>query len=123
MANWKPGGDSEFRHFLPTLSSRDRQALVLLGTVAFFASFFALQPVLPTPLPLPPFVAVIDLNHADEATLIRLPGIGPALARRIVAYRNLHGPFSQLEALQRVKGIGPVLGEGLRPYVSLSLPD
>jgi len=108
---------------LPTLSNHDRQALVWLGAVAFFVSFFVLQPALPTPLPLPPFVAVIDLNHADETTLVRLPGIGPALARRIVAYRNLHGPFSRLEALQRVKGIGPVLGAALRPYVRLSSPD
>jgi len=106
---------------LPTLSSHDLLALVLLGVIALAVSLFALQPALPTPPPLPPFVAVIDLNHADEATLTRLPGIGPALARRIVAYRNLHGPFSQLEALQRVKGIGPVLGAALRPYVRL--PD
>lgn len=49
----------------------------------------------------------VDLNRADAAALEALPGIGPALARRIVEYRKLHGPFRRVEDVQQVPGIGP----------------
>jgi len=48
----------------------------------------------------------VDLNQADEATLTSLPGIGPALARRIVEARR-ERPFRSVEDLARVRGIGP----------------
>ena len=49
----------------------------------------------------------VDLNHADPETLQRLPGIGPALAKRIVAYRTREGPYEDVDALTAVRGIGP----------------
>ncbi len=49
--------------------------------------------------------AVVDLNRADAAELTRLPGIGPSLAERIVAYRTKR-PFQSKRDLRRVKGIG-----------------
>lgn len=64
----------------------------------------------------------IDLDRASAAELDELPGIGPALAARIVAERELHGPFGSLEALQEVKGIGPALAARLAPRVSFSGP-
>lgn len=51
--------------------------------------------------------AAIDLNSATEAELLRLPGIGPAKARAIVAYRQSRGPFASVEEVLRVPGIGP----------------
>jgi competence protein ComEA len=51
--------------------------------------------------------------------LDQLPGIGPVLARRIVEYRRLHGPFRRLEELRGVRGVGPRLLERLRPRVRL----
>jgi competence protein ComEA len=51
----------------------------------------------------------LDLNTASEATLQTLPGIGPAKARAIVAYREAHGPFANVQALERVPGFGPAL--------------
>ena len=48
----------------------------------------------------------ININRADESDLDRLPGIGPALARRIVADRDAHGPYRSLDDLARVSGIG-----------------
>ena len=47
----------------------------------------------------------IDLNTASEADLVRLPGIGPARAKAILAYRQRNGPFASVEGLSRVPGI------------------
>lgn len=60
-------------------------------------------------------LAPIDVNHASEADLVRLPRIGPALAARIVAHR----PFATIEELTRVPGIGPRTIERLREHVVL----
>jgi len=49
----------------------------------------------------------IDVNAASPEALRLLPGIGPALAERIVAERRRGGPFRSLRDLQRVRGIGP----------------
>lgn len=49
----------------------------------------------------------LNLNTAGEAELDALPGIGPALAQRIVAWRTEHGPFRTIRDLGRVPGIGP----------------
>lgn len=49
----------------------------------------------------------INLNTATEAELLRLPGIGPAKARAIVAYRQSRGSFASVEEVLRVPGIGP----------------
>jgi len=76
------------------------------------------------PLPVPtgpaaklrPGDAVVDVNAADEATLQRLPGVGPTLARRIVDARGIDH-FKSLDDLRRVKGVGPKTLEAIRPYV------
>ena len=49
---------------------------------------------------------VIDINAADAAELTALPGVGPATAAAIVAYRDEHGPFASLEELLAVPGFG-----------------
>ena len=58
---------------------------------------------------------LIDVNTADAETLQKLPGIGPALAERIVAEAN--GPFSGAEDLTRVEGIGEKTAQDLAPYI------
>lgn len=62
----------------------------------------------------------VDVDVASAAELDRLPGIGPALAGRIVADRDAHGPFGSLQALERVKGIGPALAAKIAPLVTFS---
>ncbi|MBB2921377.1 ComEA family DNA-binding protein [Cellulomonas cellasea] len=59
----------------------------------------------------------LDLNTADAAALDELPGIGPVLAGRIVAWREEHGRFRSLDELADVEGIGPALLERLTPMV------
>lgn len=58
---------------------------------------------MPTPLPSARAVAI---NRATAEELTTLPGIGPALAARIVAHREANGPFADLAALGEVQGIG-----------------
>jgi competence ComEA-like helix-hairpin-helix protein len=48
----------------------------------------------------------IDLNAASATQLEELPGIGPALAKRIVEFRKENGPFKKIEDLMNVRGIG-----------------
>lgn len=59
----------------------------------------------------------VDLSTGDFESLQRLPGIGPALAARIIASRERDGPFASVEALIRVPGIGPATVERLRGRV------
>ena len=59
----------------------------------------------------------IDLDSADEEALALLPGIGPALAGRIVEDRNRLGAFGGIAGLQRVRGIGPAISAGIEPFV------
>ena len=48
----------------------------------------------------------IHINTADEKKLDELPGVGPLMAKRIVEYRNEHGPFASVDDLAKVRGIG-----------------
>lgn len=64
----------------------------------------------------------IDINTADEETLTLLPGIGPVIAQRIVAYRTEHGMFRSVDELLNVKGIGPARFERLVGLVTVRLP-
>jgi competence protein ComEA len=61
----------------------------------------------------------IDLNHADRAELLQLPGIGEKLVERIEDYRRQHGPFRNVEELTQVHGIGAVTLQRLRPWISV----
>ena len=56
---------------------------------------------------------------ATVAQLDVLPGVGPATAAAIVAYRTQHGPFRTVDALSDVHGIGPAKLEQLRPLVTV----
>lgn len=62
---------------------------------------------------------VIDINQATAEDFQKLPGIGPALAGRIVAYRKKHGPFRRVEDLLVVRGIGHKKWKAIRPYLKV----
>ena len=64
-------------------------------------------------------VAIVNINSADETTLETLNGVGPALATAIIQYRTEHGPFTSVDQLDDVSGIGPATLEKLRPQVTV----
>jgi competence protein ComEA len=59
----------------------------------------------------------VDLNTATPEDLESLPGVGPATAAAIVSWRDDHGPFTSVEQLLEVRGIGPAKFEALRDLV------
>lgn len=61
--------------------------------------------------------ACVRLATATETELQTLPGIGPALAQRIISYRSTHPRLTSVEELDDVPGIGPSLIEKIRPGV------
>jgi competence protein ComEA len=67
-------------------------------------------------LPVCPGTAV-SLNTGTAAELACLPGVGPALAGRIVTFRTAHGPFREVKDLQQVPGFGPARLARLTPLV------
>lgn len=82
----------------------------------------AAGPAAPAPGSVPgtvPSVALLDLNSADAAALDTLPGIGPALAGRIIAWREANGGFASVEDLLEVSGIGPAVLAKIRDLVAV----
>ncbi len=61
----------------------------------------------------------VNLNTADAAALEALPGIGPALAGRIISHRSEHGPFATVEDVTDVPGIGPAMLARLKDQVTV----
>ena len=62
----------------------------------------------------------IDINRAESWLLEALPGIGSVLAGRIVGYRELNGPFQNINELTRVEGISVSLYEKIKPLITVT---
>lgn len=65
--------------------------------------------------------STVDLDIATEKQIESLRGIGPAMAKRIVADRDSLGPFGSIKELERVRGIGPKLAAKIDSSVTFSL--
>jgi competence protein ComEA len=61
-----------------------------------------------------------NINQASADDLVALPGIGRALANRIIAHRDEHGPFAAIESLLEIQGIGP---QNLQEFAHLITVD
>jgi len=59
----------------------------------------------------------VDINMAEWWELVLLPGIGEKTARKIIEYRDSHGPFQSVNDLTKVSGIGPVTVDQIQRYV------
>ena len=73
----------------------------------------------PTTAPAP---APINLNTATAADLEKLPGVGPAVAARIIEHRQKNGPFKKIEDLMTIRGIGEKTFLRLKPLVTIVPP-
>ena len=60
----------------------------------------------------------VDLNTATAEQLQTLSGVGPVLAQRIIDYRTAHGPFTSVDGLQQVGGIGPAKFAEIKDHVT-----
>ncbi|MFB3902278.1 MAG: ComEA family DNA-binding protein [Acidobacteriota bacterium] len=67
--------------------------------------------------------AKVDINTATIAELDTLPGIGPAIAARIIDFRSRHGPFRRVEDLMNVRGIGEKKFLKLKGRIVISLSE
>jgi len=114
---WRRSHERTFRDLVGDLELRDAYARASTPAPGMAADSTASPPRAPREMP----VGRIDPNRATAADLTRLPGIGPALAGRIVADRGQNGLFRSPEALLRVRGIGPKTLERIRGF--LSFPD
>ena len=90
---------------------------ILLLTLLMFVLLPALAGAEQVTSPSGSSSTLVDINAAGAAELVSLPGIGPALARRIIAYRGEHGPFGRIEELLDVRGIGPKMLDKIRPKI------
>jgi competence protein ComEA len=113
----------------------DRQRGTLIAVVAAFLLVLAIRywrnPThVPNPLPAypsgaPELMTRVDPNRADFATLAALPVIGPAMAQRIIDDREAflrdhpgQTPYSKLEDLDRIPGVGPATLKTLELYLA-----
>ncbi len=62
----------------------------------------------------------VDLNEADHAQLLQIPGVGESLARKIEAYREAKGGFRDVSELANVSGIGSAILARLKPHVTVA---
>lgn len=62
---------------------------------------------------------LININTASAPELDLLPGIGPSLAQKIIEHREAYGPFTSIDDLINVSGIGPVKLEDLREFITV----
>ena len=76
----------------------------------------------PADAPKPASAAPININTATVTDLQKLPGIGPATAARIVEYRQKNGPFTKIEQLMNVRGIGEKSFLKLKPLIVATPP-
>ena len=61
----------------------------------------------------------LDINQASKDDFIKLPGIGPVIAERIIQYRNTHTKFKSLDELNNVQGIGEEKFKKFKRYLTI----
>ena len=59
----------------------------------------------------------ININYADETELVKLSGIGEALSKRIIRYREENGPFETIEEIMKVSGISEKRFEDIKEFI------
>jgi len=65
----------------------------------------------------------VDINSASAPDLEKVPGIGPSLSKRIIEFREKNGPFSTVEDLLKIQGIGEKSLAHFRDYLTAVKPQ
>jgi competence protein ComEA len=95
---------------------------VALGSTSAIAQQTTSNPPQTPPPAAAPAAAPLNLNTATTAELEKLPGIGPAVAARIVEYRQKNGAFKKIEDLMNVRGIAEKTFLRLKPLITVVPP-
>ena len=98
----------------PQKENEMEKHMLWIATLTALVSLVATFPALAADAP-----KVVNLNEADAAQLALLPRVGPALAARIVEYREANGKLEQTEDLILVRGIGEKTFALLEPFVTV----
>ena len=118
-----------------SLTPRERKVIVFLGILIFCGALLRLfnvkineqsknSSVISTAHPKAqgaegPKALLININTASLTELEKIPGVGPEIANRIIAYRTNHGQFLCLDNLKEVKGIGNKKFEAMKDCIAL----
>ena len=121
----------------PGTRQRQRGVILFVGIGLLAAGAFVLRPepiprapvsstafVFPDVRAIAPVIrdaSKVNVNVAGADELATLPGIGEALAGRIILYREEHGPFVRIEDLDAVSGIGPSIIERIRDLATVGV--
>jgi len=103
--------------------ARSLATLVSLAVLLFLlacAGQWLMRPGTHQPEPSTPIRGRIAINQAPPATLMLLPGVGPVTAERLVTHRREAGPLEKPEALEAIRGIGPVRRQRIAARVTFT---
>lgn len=98
----------------------DSQAFLLSCPLVHGKSYYIAPKVESTDVCEPVVIVKVNINTADQEELMSVEGIGSTIARAIIDYREMNGPFQCLEDLMNVSGIGNATFERIKNYISLS---
>ena len=97
------------------------RTLMLIVLTAFLG--LSATTTLPAQEPAAQDAALVNLNTATATELQTLPGVGPALAMRIIEFRDANGAFARIEDVMNVRGVGETTFLRMRHLLTVTPPE